>query len=52
MTACSLSIVLVLSTFGTDKLHFKSSQISSQATATYKLLHAYETLTCTSDLIR
>jgi hypothetical protein len=44
MITCSLSIMLVLSTFGTDQPHFESSQISSLAPATYKLLHTYETL--------
>jgi hypothetical protein len=35
MTTWSLSIVLVLSTFGTDEPHFESSQIGSLATATH-----------------
>jgi hypothetical protein len=45
MLTCSLSIALVLSIFGTDEPNFESSQISSLAAATYKLLHTYETVT-------
>jgi hypothetical protein len=52
VATCSSSIVPVLSTFGAYDPQAESTQISSLVTGTYKLLHTYETLTFTNDLIR